>query len=118
MNFKRYASGWIGFYRKFPNMDEFNNRMNAQRAVLTIVNECTASREQLSGLSKKAIERWLSVNCMDPRGEVAAVLYQISSRLFFLAAKSQEQVTDDYRAMVANIQSMAASLQDALNRSA
>lgn len=99
-------------------MDEFNNRMNAQRAILAIVNQCGVDREQLSGLSQKAIERWLSANSIDSKGEVAAVLFQISSQLFFLAAKSQEQVTDDYRAISAAVRLLAAGLDDALRRRA
>ena len=51
-------------------------------------------------------------------GEVAAVLLQISSQLFFLAAKSQEQVTDDYRAITASIRELAERLEAALKPSA
>lgn len=99
-------------------MDEFNNRMAAQRAVLAIVNQNDAFQEQLSGLSKKAIERWVGTNRIDPKGEVVTVLFQISSQLFFLAAKSQEQVTDDYRAIAANIRGLAERLEDVLKQKA
>ena len=96
-------------------MDEFNNRMNAQRAVLAVANQKEQLSEQLCGLSRKSIERWLSANCIDPQSEIASVLFRISSQLFFLAARSQEQVTDDYRAISANIRELTMSLRTALN---
>lgn len=98
-------------------MDEFNNRMDAQRQVLETVNHQSRAAEELCGLSGKAIERWLFVNRMDPKGDVATTLFQISSKLFFLSSKSQEQVTEEYRLLSHEIASLTDRLGEALNRS-
>lgn len=95
-------------------MDEFNNRIDAQRQVLETVNQHEGFNEELCGLSRKALERWLSVNRMEPNCEVAMTLFQISSKLFFLSSKSQEQVTEEYRLLSDEVQSLRMKLQDAL----
>jgi len=97
-------------------MDEFNNRMDAQRQVLAIVNGESPSAEELCGLSRKAIERWLTANRLDPKGEIATILFQISSKLFFLSSKSQEQITDEYRLLSGAVESLKTKLKDALIR--
>jgi hypothetical protein len=93
--------------------NEFNNRIDAQRQVLQAVNRhhCV---EELLGLSRKAIERWVSVNRIKPTGEVATVLIQISSKLFFLSCKSQEQVTEEYRLLSGEVHSLRMRLEKAL----
>lgn len=78
-------------------MNEFNNRIAAQRQILEIVNRDRSRKEELFGLSLKAIERWISVNGIDPDAELVLQLKTVSRKLFFLANKSQEQVTEDYR---------------------
>jgi hypothetical protein len=95
-------------------MDEFNNRMEAQRAVLAVVNHHAKFTEELCGLSKKAIERWLRVNQLEPTGEIATILFQISSKLFFLSSKSQEQVTEEYRLLAADVRSLTGELETLL----
>lgn len=97
-------------------MDEFNNRIVAQRSVLEIVNGQYSRCEQLSGLSKKAIERWLSANKIDSKGEVAVILFKISNNMISLGIKSQEQVTNDYQNTVSSIQALAAQLGTALGQ--
>lgn len=95
-------------------MDEFNNRMDTQRQVLRVINRRHQFEEELAGLSKKAIERWLNVSRQDPAGEVATILFQISSKLFFLSSKSQEQVTEEYQLLSTEVQSLKMKLEDAL----
>ena|SRR5436190_10176230 len=97
-------------------MDEFINRIDAQRHVLETVNRQPRFAEELCGLSRKAIERWLSLNRIEPTGDVAAVLFQVSSRLFFLSSKSQEQVTEHYRLLSREVESLRMKLHDALTR--
>ena len=77
-------------------MNEFNNRIDAQREVLRLVNR-RHQREQLFGLSSKAIDRWISANMIDSRSRLVELVKSAGAELFFLANKSQEQVTDEYR---------------------
>jgi hypothetical protein len=79
-------------------MHEFNNRMDAQRRILDIVNG-GKWQEELFGLSTKGLERWALSNNVDADSELIRLLRSASSKLFFLANKSQEQITDDYRAV-------------------
>jgi hypothetical protein len=82
---------------------EFNNRVAAQRAILRVVNRQPWRNEQLFGLSSKAIDRWILVNRLDPDSPLVALVKNVSAKLFFLANKSQEQVTDEYTAVRAEI---------------
>jgi len=94
-------------------MNEFNNRIDAQRQVLRVVN-AHQFVEELLGLSRKAIERWLDVNRVKPSEDVATLLFDISSKLFFLSCKSQEQVTEEYGLLSVEIRSLRVSLEEAL----
>jgi len=51
-------------------MSEFNNRIAAQRHVLQLVNKKRLGKEELFGLSNKAIERWISVNFVNPESRL------------------------------------------------
>jgi hypothetical protein len=55
-------------------------------------------KEELFGLSSKAIERWASVNSIDRNSNLACLIKDASAKLFFLANKSQEQISEDYLA--------------------
>lgn len=79
-------------------MNEFNNRIDAQRQILRAVNSVSWPGEPLHGLSTKALERWLSRNGLDADAPLAALLRTAAGQLFFLANRSQEQVTDEYQA--------------------
>ena len=77
-------------------MNEFNNRIELQREVIKIINQKKLD-SQITGLSDSAIKRWVSDNKLDKDSEQIKLLYEISSKLFFLANKSQEQITDSYK---------------------
>ena len=77
-------------------MSEFNNRIDAQRRILRIVNEAPQIHEELFGLSSGALERWARVNGLDNQSELLLLLRQAAAKLFFLSNKSQEQITDEY----------------------
>lgn len=77
-------------------MIEFNNRIDAQRVILNLVNR-GIWKEELYGLSSGAIDRWVRVNGIDPDADLARAICESADKLFFLANKSQEQVTDEYR---------------------
>lgn len=76
-------------------MNEFKDRMAAQRQILEVVNSKRRT-EELFGLSSKAIERWGSANTIDGNSNLVALLKVASEKLFFLANKSQEQISEDY----------------------
>ncbi|MEH2308907.1 hypothetical protein [Nostoc sp.] len=78
-------------------MNEFNNRIAAQRQVLRLVNRKKWEKEELLGLSSKAIERWISVNRIDPESRLVKLVKTASAKLFFLANKSQEQISENYK---------------------
>lgn len=78
-------------------MDEFLNRITAQRKVINIVNKEAKLTFPLVGLSVKSMERWQLENSISNDSELIKLLYLISSKLFFLANKSQEQITNEYK---------------------
>ena len=80
-------------------MSEFNNRINAQRDALKIVNGSGLFIESLLSLTEKAIDRWSKNNKLDAHDPIIALLKSMSGTLFFLANKSQEQVTEDYKVL-------------------
>jgi hypothetical protein len=78
-------------------MNEFTNRIMAQRQVLQLANKKGWKKEELFGLSSKAIERWISVNQIDPESLLVQLVKTAAARLFFLANKSQEQISGEYK---------------------
>lgn len=77
-------------------MTEFNNRIAAQREILLAVN---SSRwcEELYGMSSGALDRWVRVNSLDRSSRLVNLLLEAAGKLFFLANKSQEQITAEYQ---------------------
>tara|TARA_Y100000310_G_scaffold63013_1_gene58299 strand:+ start:8339 stop:8665 length:327 start_codon:yes stop_codon:yes gene_type:complete len=80
-------------------MSEFNNRISAQRDALKIVNGSGLFMEFLLSLTEKAIERWSKDNELNAQDPIISLLKSMSDSLFFLANKSQEQVTEDYKVL-------------------
>lgn len=78
-------------------MSEFNNRISAQRDALKIVNGSGLFVEALLSLTEKAIDRWSRNNKVGEHDAIVTLLKSMSGTLFFLANKSQEQVTEDYK---------------------
>ncbi|WP_417859241.1 hypothetical protein [Xanthomarina gelatinilytica] len=95
-------------------MSEFNNRIELQREVIKIVNSAKFEYE-ITGLSKNAIERWLMDNRLDSESDLTKLLYTISSKLFFLANKSQEQITDGYKKISSEISILVQNLKNKIN---
>jgi hypothetical protein len=92
-------------------MSEFNDRMSAQRRVLQLVNRKNWGKEELFGLSGKAIDRWILVNSIDPASRPVDLLRSASTQLLCLAAKSQEQVSDDYRKVSHDVEALARAIE-------
>jgi hypothetical protein len=80
-------------------MSEFKNRISAQREALKIVNGSGLFAEPLLSLTEKAIDRWTIDNKVNAHDSIITLLKSLSVTLFFLANKSQEQVTQDYRVL-------------------
>jgi len=45
---------------------------------------------------------------------VARILIEVASRLFFLGNKSQEQITEEYRFLQAEVRTLTSTLEEAL----
>ena len=95
-------------------MSEFQSRIEAQRNVLGNVNSYSWN-EELMGLSRKSIDRWLAQNGLSLESELAALLAAISAKLFFLSNKSQQQVTDEYRSNSLEVSKLTEALRDHLS---
>jgi hypothetical protein len=96
-------------------MSDFNNRIAAQRAMLQLINARRWHSEELFGLSSKAIERWVSTNKIDPSCDLVRMVYRSSEALYFLANKSQEQITEEYKLISENFSSLLKSVELEMN---
>jgi len=95
-------------------MEEFNERMDVQRNVLEVINQKRSNKEELCGLSKKAIERWIAINHLNPESDICKILFKISEKLLFLATKSQEQVSERYKLLSCEIAQLKHDLESAM----
>ncbi|WP_342031203.1 hypothetical protein [Neisseria sp. Marseille-Q2251] len=91
----------------------FKNRIDTQRNILDIVNSYSWN-EELYGLSNLAIKRWENNN-PNIDNNIINTLIEISDNLFFLGAKSQEQITEDYRNLSTKISYLEEQLINLLN---
>ncbi len=76
---------------------EFNNRITAQRELLKVINRKSWPAEDLFGLSAKAIDRWVRANQLNPQAALVRMVVGVSNKFFFLANKSQEQISEQYQ---------------------
>lgn len=60
-------------------------------------NKAKLGSEDLFSLSAEAIERWISVNNIKSESRLVHLVTQAAGKLFFLATKSQEQISDNYK---------------------
>jgi hypothetical protein len=74
---------------------EFNSRVDLQREVIKILNQ-KDFKNKLNGLSKPAIDSWF-VNNNISNELLKNSLISISEKLFFIANKSQDQITEEYK---------------------
>ena len=96
-------------------MSEFGNRIKAQRELLRIVNSHLATSEELYGLSEPAIDRWLAVSRISQSSEIAKLLKTASEKLYFLANKSQEQITEEYKSLIDEFKAIADLLKSEIS---
>lgn len=92
-------------------MNEFNNRIAAQRQILQLVNRKKWEKEELFRLSSKAIDRWLYVNHIEPESRLVQLVRTASAKLFFLANKSQEQISEEYKMLSEEIADIARAIE-------
>jgi len=93
-------------------MDEFVGRMATQRRILDTVNSHIVSNEKLFGLSAATIRRWEVASGLAPSMEVVVLLQKLSSELFFMATRSQEPVSDEYKTRSRNIALLVEQLEN------
>lgn len=74
---------------------EFNSRVDLQREVIKIVNR-NSFKIKLNGLAKPTIESWVLNNNIS-NDVLKKCLIRISEKLFFIANKSQDQITEEYK---------------------
>nr|WP_321255913.1 hypothetical protein [uncultured Pseudodesulfovibrio sp.] len=92
-------------------MSEFSNRIKAQRELLRIVNTKMTSEEELYGLSESAIDRWISAYRLPKESKISKLLKAASGQLYFLANKSQEQITDEYKSLIEEFRTIAEAIE-------
>jgi len=56
-------------------------------------------KEELFGLSSKAIDRWVTANRVDQNLRLVLLIKTIFRKTFFLANKSQETISPEYKAV-------------------
>ncbi len=96
-------------------MNEFNNRISAQREILRVVNRRSPS-EELFGLSSKAIDRWIASNAIDSSDLLVELIRSASAKLFFLGTKSQDQITEEYRNISHDISALCTRIEREVER--
>jgi hypothetical protein len=99
-------------------VSEFNNRIDAQRRILRVVNGSLRDKEELFGLSSGALKRWTSTNQLDRHGVLVSLLYEAASKLFFLSNKSQEQITEEYRRLSDEVGRLTKMISEACSHAA
>ena len=92
-------------------MSEFSNRIKAQREALKVVNGSGLFSEPLLSLTEKAIDRWSNNNNLSNTDRAILLLKEMSGTLFFLANKSQEQVTEDYKILSKRVSDQLSKLE-------
>jgi C4-dicarboxylate-specific signal transduction histidine kinase len=96
--------------------NSFNNRMDAQREFLKIVNSRRAEVEPLLALSSGAIDRWVAANRMAQEDNLVALVRKAGDALFFLANKSQEQVSMEYKQASGDFAALVEQARQETNR--
>jgi len=96
-------------------MTEFNNRIAAQRNILLAVNS-SPWREELYGMSSGALDRWVQANNLDRSSRLVSLLLEAAAKLFFLANKSQEQITAEYQLRSSEVSGLTEEIRLELRR--
>jgi len=74
-------------------MSKFQNRVQAEREVLNIINMKFRNRNsQLCGLSEAAIRLWQNSSTTTPDGAIVSALLEVSFKVMRLANRSSESI--------------------------
>ncbi|MEA9414298.1 hypothetical protein [Flavobacterium sp. PL02] len=92
-------------------MSDFLNRIDIQRRAIKIVNSNNSFRFHLAGLSINAVEKWREQNDISIEHDIMKMLLKISSKIFFLSNKSQEQITEDYKILSTEVDNYLCQLE-------
>lgn len=92
-------------------MNEFVNRMAAQRRLVQLINRRKWPKEELFGLSRKAIDRWIAANHIPAESRLVTLVEAASAKLFFLANKSQEQISEEYKTICYEVAAIAQQIE-------
>jgi hypothetical protein len=92
-------------------MFEFVSRTEVQRSILRVVNNAIAGREPLFGLSKNALDRWVSQNQLDAASGVVSLLRRAAAELSMLANRSQDTITGEYKEHAEAVRILAESIR-------
>ncbi|PWB28694.1 hypothetical protein DCO49_04640 [Stenotrophomonas sp. SPM] len=91
-------------------MSGFNDRISAQRSILSQINRVSWPSEPLHSLSQHAIDRWIAANRIEKEDPIVLLVSSAAKQLLFLANKSQDQITETYLARITEIQAIVADL--------
>lgn len=83
--------------------------------ILQVVNT-RGQNEELFSLSSSAIDRWISANGVDPASQLVQLIRTTSGKLFFLANKSQEQITEEYGSVSREISALRLKIEQEIEK--
>ncbi len=63
------------------------------------------------GLSSGSLRRWTQTNQIDINSTFFCLIRQAADKLFFLANKSQEQITEDYRLLSVEVSELTNAIK-------
>ena len=92
---------------------EFNSRVDLQREVIKVLNQ-KDYKNKLNGLSKPAIDSWIISNNIS-NNSLKNSLISISEKLFFIANKSQDQITEEYKNLQLSVKNNIIELKKLVN---
>ena len=97
-------------------MEEFSSRVEAQRQLVQAVNTHEWRQEQLFALTTKAIQRWSTVNHIDPAARLVQLLQTASLQVFIMANHSDDPIAGAYLLSRKRVQTIENELRAELNK--
>lgn len=96
-------------------MGEFSSRVEAQRQLVQAVNTHQWKQEQLFALTAKAIQRWSTVNHIDPATRLVQLLHAASLQVFIMANHSDDPIAGTYLLSRKRVQIIESELRSELS---
>lgn len=98
-------------------IEEFINRVSLQRRIVRAVNQSKQWKEELSGVTDEAIDRWAAANDIVAQDRAVKLLCEASKRLQCLATKSQDHLTGEYSESYRDVDAIIVDIQAAVVKS-